>query len=1313
MSKNSYQSALDEVVKTLEQIDSGWKDIDKTILSASKNIRKISAKGLDSGLPKDVDDRIQKSIKERENILNAIERQRLAELKLQKDREAAFDKFEIQLKKEQAAREAQITKESSLRETLEKQKQNQFNQEVRRANQQAKGDARQAENQKILSRNAREAAVLGSKLAGEYQKQEVILNQLRRRYKDVALTQGESSKAARTLRKEVIELDAKLKRVDGSVGQFQRNVGNYGSAFKSLGGVLRSTASAFGVMTGGFLAASIIKNGISRIREFDKEMQNMAGVTRTSRADLKDLESQIISVAGSSVMTSNQVAKLATSLLVLGKTKEEVKQLLKPANDLGIALNTTSEEAGEFLVQSLNSFGKSAESASEFADVIATVRTKTSLDFQKMRDSFQYLSPISRALGKDLAYTGAIIGILADNGLKAESAGRLLGTAQQKLAKSGRSLNEALDAINNAQKEGKSNLEVLALASNLFGAQAGKVGVILANNTDIIERNAQAIRDNGGALDDLVNQQLESLDAKIKILDSTWEEFLLSMENGTGPVSNFFKSAIVGATGFLKMLTDINRRMDEFIEKGKADGNIEMTKHLNDEMKRLGLSMKEVADIEFKNVAANLQIINDKLYELNQRKREGLNGGLIGDFFLDQNIKKWSEAQAKANEFMNVIREARGEAREMDTDMAAGFDEKNVEHLTKALKPLKTKLTEVVDEQERLLNIPFPDVSTQNTVNELEKERLKIQDLITKYEDLIGVKKPYFDFQNSYKPNGEGEDGELENLRTKAAVEKELKEAKDNLSNSTKDQAPDIQKRIAALNKELEAWSTKTKTAKKATDDLYELEKSRASRAVAIEKEITANKELETDARLEANQRFVDDSLALLELERQNAVKNAKGNKLAITKINEEAENERYKILYEGEQKVKEIYADSFKDKLKDFSKLQSEDERRLEDEMATLRKSMMDKGATVEEIELAIEKAHKDSLDRQLQNQIDFITNELDAVAMTADEQEKIAEELHNAKMKLLDEEWEAKKKAADREKDIAKIQEDLDKELLERKKELYDELTNLAYNAVEGIFQAEAEKYDRRIDANNDFYNALLDNEHLSEEQREDIERQRVEKDKELQKKKEEVEKRAFMSQQLMKVAEIGIDTIQKVAAIKATAFLLASNPATAALASAALAQIPFVIGTGTFAAGAVLAQTIPAFEKGKDKNDPYEGAMLWGEKVPEVKVDKKGNVEVAAKPTFGTTKKGDTIFPNIKSYLESLNMDVLNHAAIMTSLKSQSRNLNEKETGQVLTDQIEKAIYKGYGKVKQPSIPLPDYGKLASQIAREMTLNSRANV
>lgn len=530
----------------------------------------------------------------------------------------------------------------------------------------------------VLNRNAREAAIISSKLSTEYEKQSTRLVVLRRRYKDVALAEGETSKNAQRLRAEIVKLDASLKRVDANVGQFQRSVGNYGKAMGAARRAVSSLLSAMGAVGGAFLFVQVMRDAFNRVREFDKSMQNLAGVMRTSRKDLADLESEIIKVAGASVKTSREVANLAESLATLGKNKEEIKDLLEPVNNLGIALETTSEEAAEFLVQTLNAFGAGSEEASKYADVIATIRTSTTLDFQKMRDSFQYLTPISRILNKDLAYTGAVIGILADNGLKAEQAGRLLGTAQQKLAKEGKSLAEALEEVNDAQARGVKEVDLLAIASDLFGKQAAKVGVILANNSKELETNAQAIRDNGGALDDLVNEQLKSVDAQLKILDSSWEELILTIENGQGSISQTFTQFIGFLTTLIQRTTDLEVAQSRVFEiTGKQQDGF--FKRMMRGALTLGLvktEFEELTEIQERFEKTNENIDANGILTL-QSMYDGLNDEIANRNDLSEEEYKLYQRQKEV--ISEAIKRKQDERKSLeDTAIALGFNEKEL-----------------------------------------------------------------------------------------------------------------------------------------------------------------------------------------------------------------------------------------------------------------------------------------------------------------------------------------------------------------------------------------------------------------------------------------------------------------------------------------------------------------------------------------------------------------------------------------------------------------------------------------------------------
>jgi hypothetical protein len=409
------------------------------------------------------------------------------------------------------------------------------------------------------------AALLNQKkaiiaLESPYKKLSRELNIARMKAKDLAAEFGVNSKQAREASINVNKLDDRLKKIDKSVGQSQRNVGNYNSGLKTMALRFVGLAAVMATALRGF------RDMINRVRVFDKEMTGLAAILGVTRKEVKDLEKAIIDVAGSSINTSTQVAELATTLITLGKTKTEVIELLKPVNDLSIAMNATSAEAGELLVQTLNAFGKGTESATEFADVISKMRTSTALDFQRIKDALGFLAPTSRAAGVSFEETGALLGVLVDNGIKAARAGRLTSTSFLKLAAEGLTLENALDKINEAQEKGLTNTQLLTTASKLFGKESAAIGLILADNRDRVEELTTSFEDAAGSLDSLTQGQLQSLDAQVKILDSTWEKLILNIENGEGVIAGFVKSTITTTTGFLGLVDDISTTSDGFFD---------------------------------------------------------------------------------------------------------------------------------------------------------------------------------------------------------------------------------------------------------------------------------------------------------------------------------------------------------------------------------------------------------------------------------------------------------------------------------------------------------------------------------------------------------------------------------------------------------------------------------------------------------------------------------------------------------------------------------------------------------------------------
>ncbi|MFK7949530.1 MAG: phage tail tape measure protein [Saprospiraceae bacterium] len=594
------------------------------------------------------------------------------------------------------------------------------------------------ENQKLLKSN--------SKLANEIKKQADKNKELSRAYvkliakqkqakktlQDLIVTQGKNSRATKKAQREYDRLSKKVNLANRATSNFsKKGLGSMARGFKNLLG-------AFGVIGGVQLLASAVRDTFKRVREFDKSMQNLAGVFRTTRKELKPLEEDIISVAGQSVKTSREVADLAESLATLGKTPEQIRKLLKPVVDLGIGLEATGEDAGEFLIQMLNAFGASDDEAMKYADTIATIRTSTTLDFQKMRDSFQYIAPISRLLGKDLAYTGSVVGILADNGLKAQQAGRVLGTSLQKLATQGLSLDDALEKINEATANGVKEVELLAMANRLLGAEGAKIGIVLAENKDIIDENTKSIRENSGALNDLVEQQMESLDAKLLVLDASWEKLIFRVENGRGVFSNIFKSAIDSTTDFINVLSDMNKVTEiigenedysfwqKFIPVAGVTKGIKDFKRIRDATKEFQAIQKEFEQIDLTNLNEVYSAID--IWTEMKKEVKGNEGAVKSlDFFLN----KLKETERSIYE---QARNADDKKNKSDKLKRLGFTKDSI-----ILEQLKSKLKDLNHQQKQLGDLSKLKTSDYDTWKNLTKE---IKETESAIKELSGTPLP-------------------------------------------------------------------------------------------------------------------------------------------------------------------------------------------------------------------------------------------------------------------------------------------------------------------------------------------------------------------------------------------------------------------------------------------------------------------------------------------------------------------------------------------------------------------------------------------
>jgi hypothetical protein len=91
---------------------------------------------------------------------------------------------------------------------------------------------RRAAAETAAERAAKAQELATNRLGASYADLSNALNDLRERYKDLVVQGKANTDEAAKLRDAIVKLDRELKEIDFSVGQFQRNVGNYAQSFK-------------------------------------------------------------------------------------------------------------------------------------------------------------------------------------------------------------------------------------------------------------------------------------------------------------------------------------------------------------------------------------------------------------------------------------------------------------------------------------------------------------------------------------------------------------------------------------------------------------------------------------------------------------------------------------------------------------------------------------------------------------------------------------------------------------------------------------------------------------------------------------------------------------------------------------------------------------------------------------------------------------------------------------------------------------------------------------------------------------------------
>jgi TP901 family phage tail tape measure protein len=323
---------------------------------------------------------------------------------------------------------------------------------------------------------------------GSYRKLDAELARLRRSYKELSQAEREGPGGAESL-KRIQALDMELKQLDSTMGQFQRNVGNYpGGGFgafaqglQGLGGPLggfignvqglmtplQDLASGLGSIgkgpaasatagmeglgaaaggvgagamaaTAGIAAAAIvIGKGVSNAMAFEDAFAQLSATLGVSGEEADRLkqridELQVITLSGGAEIVSTST-EIADAFTIVGsaapqllKNQAALQAVSKEVIVFSKSAGTDLTNAAKVVTGALNLFGLEATEANRVINTLAAGEKEGSATTLEAAEALEKAGGAAKITGTSLEETTAAIQLLAKDSIKGSEAGTAL-----------------------------------------------------------------------------------------------------------------------------------------------------------------------------------------------------------------------------------------------------------------------------------------------------------------------------------------------------------------------------------------------------------------------------------------------------------------------------------------------------------------------------------------------------------------------------------------------------------------------------------------------------------------------------------------------------------------------------------------------------------------------------------------------------------------------------------------------------------------------------------------------------------------------
>lgn len=314
------------------------------------------------------------------------------------------------------------------------------------------------------------------------------------------------------------------KKVEGSFSKMKSGVVDFAKRFGPA-------AIAVALLTGALMALGRAIDFVNeKTSEFEKTMSSVKAILKPTSSEFSALSEEAKRLGETTAFSASQAGQAFVEMGKLGFTAGEIIASTSDVLNLAALSGASLAESSEVVVKTLNQFNLTAESAGALTDIMAKSFTTTALDMDKFRESMKFVGTSARLAGLSIEQTTAILGVMADNGLEASTAGTSLNQMLIQMVKPGSKASKIFDKLGIGSESVMVKMKALAASGMdvgeifaLLDVRAGRAANVIFENIDALDGMSTGFKNARGEGKKMADTMLDNVAGATTILKSAQE----------------------------------------------------------------------------------------------------------------------------------------------------------------------------------------------------------------------------------------------------------------------------------------------------------------------------------------------------------------------------------------------------------------------------------------------------------------------------------------------------------------------------------------------------------------------------------------------------------------------------------------------------------------------------------------------------------------------------------------------------------------------------------------------------------------------